>query len=139
MTAMWGGTTTSTTSLTITDLLQATLEWARQILGKTVGQASRSAQITRTSQLVVQTAASTASQPPSPLPTGTTYMDFDAIVLAVIRAQEGAKKDAKKHKKDSGERKQQGKRTIKCHACGKEGHIARECLNVRRDREAGQE
>ena len=49
MTTMWGGTTTSTTSLIITDLLQATLEWARQIPGKTVGHASRMAQIARTS------------------------------------------------------------------------------------------
>ena len=138
MTTMWGGNTTSATSLTITDLLQATLEWARQTPGKTVGQTSRTAQIGRTSQLVAQTVASTASQPP-PLPTDTKPMDIDAIVLAVMRAQEAAKKDAKKEKKDRGERKEQGKRTIKCYACGKEGHIARECPNVRRDGEAGKE
>ena len=138
MTTMWGGNTTSATSLTITDLLQATLEWARQTPGKTVGQTSRTAQIGRTSQLVAQTAASTTSQPP-PLPTDTTPMDIDAIVLAVMRAQEAAKKDAKKEKKDRGARKDQGKRTIKCYACGKAGHIAREYPNVRQDGEAGKE
>ena len=72
---------------------------------KTVRQAGRTAQIARTFQLVAQTAASTASQPPPPLPTDTTPMDIDAIVVAVMRAQEAAKKDAKKHNKDSGEGK----------------------------------
>ena len=96
MTTMWGGSTTSITCLTITDLRQATLEWARQTPVKTVGQASRTAQIAHTFQLVAQTAPSTASQPPPPLPTDKTPMDIDAIVLAVMRAQEAAKKDDKR-------------------------------------------
>ena len=66
-------------------------------------------------------------------------MYIDAIVVAVMRAQESAKKDAKKHMKDSGESKEQGKRTIKCYGCGEEAYIARECPNVRRDGESGKE
>ena len=66
-------------------------------------------------------------------------MDIDAIVLAVMRAQEADKEYAKKDKKDHGDSKEQGKHTIRGYACGTGVHNARECPNVIPDGEVRKE